>query len=75
MGRNLVWGTNHDSLLGVFMGLPAEQVFGRSRTWSRCFGCGSYERAVLTEGELLELCCNGCQKKMLPNNTQAIKGL
>ena len=55
--------------------------FGRSETESRVCGTGSRisakganNRSVSTEGELLDLCCNGCRKVMLPN-TQSIKGL
>jgi len=55
--------------------------FGRSGTESGVSGTGSGISAkgaddggVSTEGELLDLCCDGCRKVMLPN-TQSINGL
>jgi len=75
--------------LGSFGGvLPAELNSEKYRTGSGKFGSGSenlrsvsgnFERGaddggVLTEGDILDLCCDGVQKKMLPN-TQSIEGL
>src|SRR5882672_8940128 len=41
--------------------------FGISRTESGSFGCGANDGSVLTEGDVLESCYNGFQKKILPN--------
>src|SRR5882724_1279803 len=60
--------------LGGFHGVTGGRGSGGSRTESRGFGRGANDGSVLTEGELLDPCCNGCQKKMLPN-TQSIEGL
>src|SRR5882724_4766342 len=48
--------------------------FRGSGTESGGFGRGADDGSVSTEGELLDSCCDGCRKKMLPN-TQSIKGL
>src|SRR5882724_136830 len=50
-----------------FLGSTGGTDFRISRTGSRSFGRFADDRSVLTEGELLELCCDGCRKKMLPN--------
>src|SRR5882724_509972 len=57
-----------------FLGSTGGTDFRISRTGSGSFGRGADDGSVLTEGELLDLCCNGCWKKMLPN-TQSIEGL
>src|SRR5882724_7545253 len=57
-----------------FLGSTSGMDFGISRTVSRSFRRGADDESVSTEGELLDSCCDGCQKKMLPN-TQSIKGL
>ena len=57
--------------LGDFWGFTSRTGFGISGTGSRSFGSGANDGNFLTEGELLDLCCNGCQKKML-SNTQSI---
>jgi len=62
------------SCINDFQGVTGRTGFGISRTESRSFGSGADDRSVLMEGELLDSCCNGCQKKMLPN-TQSIEGL
>src|SRR5882724_11194176 len=59
--------------LGGFLGSTGGTDFALSRTGSRIFGRGADNGSVSTEGELLDLCCNSCQKKMLPN-TQSIEG-
>src|SRR5882724_3198514 len=60
--------------LGGFLGSTSGMDFGISGTGSRSFGRGADDGNVSTEGELLDLCCTGCWKKMLPN-TQSIEGL
>src|SRR5882724_7867159 len=57
-----------------FLGSTSGTDFGISGTESGSFRRGADDGNVLTEGELLDLCCDGCQKKMLPN-TQSIEGL
>ena len=57
-----------------FLGSTGGMDFGISRTGSGSFRRGANDGSVLTGGELLDSCCNGCQKKMLPN-TQSIEGL
>src|SRR5882724_7434944 len=57
-----------------FLGSTGRTDFGISRTGSGSFGRGADDGNVSTEVELLDLCCDGCRKKMLPN-TQSIKGL
>ena len=60
--------------LGVFLGSTSGMDFGIYGTGSGSLGRGADDVSVLTEGELLDSCCDSCQKKMLPN-TQSIKGL
>src|SRR5882724_2123231 len=60
--------------LGGFLGSTGGTNFGMSGTESRSFGRGADDGNVSTEGELLDSCCDGCRKKMLPN-TQSIEGL
>ena len=55
--------------MGLLVELDSEDL-GQSRS----FGSGANDRSVSMEGELLDSCCDGCQKKMLPN-TQSIEGL
>ena len=57
-----------------FQGFTGGMGFRISGTGSRSFGRGANDRSVLTEDELLDLCCDSCQKKMLPN-TESIEGL
>src|SRR5882724_4153436 len=60
--------------LGGDLGSTGGTGFRISGTGSGSFGRGADDGSVLTEGELLDLCCDGCWKKMLPN-TQSIEGL
>src|SRR5882672_4010407 len=60
--------------LGGFHGFTGGTDFGSSGTESGRFGGGADDGNVSTEGDILDLCCDGCQKKMLPN-TQSIEGL
>src|SRR5882724_7347129 len=60
--------------LGGFLGSTGRTGFGISGTGSGSFRKGANNGSVSTEGELLDSCCNGCQKKMLPN-TPSIEGL
>jgi len=60
--------------LGGFLSSTSGMDFGISRTGSGSFRRGANDGSVSTEGELLDSCCEGCQKKMLPN-TQSIEGL
>ena len=60
--------------LGGFCGVTSGTGFGISGTESGGFGSGANDRSVSIEGELLDSCCDGYQKKMLPN-TQSIEGL
>src|SRR5882724_1684369 len=60
--------------LGCSHGVTGGRGSRGSRTESGGFGKGADDRSVLTEGELLDSCCDSCRKKMLPN-TQSIKGL
>jgi len=53
-----------------FLGFTSRTGFRRSGISARGVDDGS----VLMEGELLDSCCDGCRKMMLPN-TQSIKGL
>src|SRR5882724_10514902 len=46
--------------LGGFWGFTGGTGFRISWTGSRSFRRGADDRSVLTEGELLDLCCNGC---------------
>jgi len=57
-----------------FRGVTGGRGSGGSGTESGGFGRGADDRSVSTEGELLDSCCDGCRKKMLPN-TQSIEGL
>jgi len=57
-----------------FCGVTSRTGFRRYGTESRSFGSGADDGSVLTEGELLDSCCDCCWKKMLPS-TQSIKGL
>jgi len=57
-----------------FHGVTGGTYFGRSRTGFGIFGGDAKNGGVSTEGELLDLYCDSCQKKML-TNTQLIKGL
>jgi len=41
----------------------------QDRVWS--FRSGADDRSVSTEGELLDSCCDGFQKKMLPIPSQS----
>ena len=57
-----------------FLGFTSGTGFRRSKTESEISGAGSRisangvdDGSVLTEDELLDSCCDGCQKKMLPN--------
>jgi len=62
---------------GYSQGFPwvtGRRGFRGSRTESRAFGRGADNRSVSTEGELLDSCCDGFRKEMLPN-TQSIKGI
>ena len=61
-------------ILGGFLGSTGGTNFGMSGTESGSFGRGADDGNVSTEGELLDSCCDGCRKKMLPN-TQSIEGL
>src|SRR5882724_4141490 len=58
----------------ALMRVTGRRGFRGSRTESGGFRRGANDRSVSTEGELLDSCCDGCQKKMLPN-TQSIEGL
>ena len=60
--------------LGGFLEFTGGTGFGRSGTGSGISAKGAHDGNVSTEGELLDLCCDGCQKMMLPN-TQSINGL
>ena len=67
--------------LGGFLGFTGGTGFRRSGTGSGISGAGSGIStrgidygSVLMEGELLDSCCDGCWKMMLPN-TQSIEGL
>src|SRR5882724_12561240 len=60
--------------LGGFRGVTSGKGSGGSGTESGGFRKGANGGSVSTEGELLDSCCNGCQKKMLPN-TPSIEGL
>ena len=60
--------------LGSFHGVTGRTGFRRSGTESGSLRSGADDISVSMEGELLDLCCNGCQKNMLPN-TQSIEGL
>src|SRR5882672_7715277 len=57
--------------LGGFRGFTGGTDFGSSGTE---FGRGADDGNVSTEGDVLDSCCDGCRKKMLPN-TQSIEGL
>jgi len=57
-----------------FLGSTGGTGFRISGTESGSFRRGADNGSVSTEGELLDSCCDGCQKKMLPN-TQSIEGL
>src|SRR5882724_11526070 len=56
--------------LGVYWRNRFQNIWDRVRKFQK----GANDGNVLTEGELLDLWWNGCQKKMLPN-TQSIEGL
>ena len=60
--------------LGGFRGFTGGTDFGSSGTESGGFGRGADDGSVSTEGDVLDSCCDGCRKKMLPN-TQSIEGL
>src|SRR5882672_4885507 len=60
--------------LGGFHGFTGGTDFGSFGTESRRFGRGADNGSVSTEGDILDSCCDGCQKKMFPN-TQSIEGL
>src|SRR5882724_4153348 len=60
--------------LGGFLGSTGGTDFRISGTVSGSFGSGADDGSVSTGGELLDSCCDGFRKKMLPN-TQSIKGL
>jgi len=49
-----------------FWGFTGRMGFGISGTGSGSFGRGANVGSALKEGELLDLCCDGCRKKMLP---------
>jgi len=57
-----------------FLGSTGRMGFGISGTGFGSFRRGADDGSVSTEGELLDSCCDGCRKKMLPN-TQSIEGL
>src|SRR5882724_7422530 len=57
-----------------FLGSTGGMDFGISGTGSGSFGRVADDGSVSTGGELLDSCCDSCQKKMLPN-TQSIEGL
>src|SRR5882672_4754600 len=57
-----------------FRGFTGGIDCGSSGTESGRFGKGADDGSVSTEGDVLDLCCDGCRKKMLPN-TQSIEGL
>src|SRR5882724_3376699 len=59
---------------GGFHGVTSGMGSGGSGAESGGFGRGADDGSVSTEGELLDSCCDGCRKKMLPN-TQSIEGL
>ena len=54
-----------------FHGVTGGKGSGGSGTESRGFGRDADDGSVSTEGELLDLCCDGCQKKMLPIPSQS----
>ena len=60
--------------LGGFHGFTSRTDFRRSGTGSGRFGRGADNGSVSMEGDVLDSCCDSCQKKMLPN-TQSIEGL
>jgi len=57
-----------------FLGFTGGTGFRRSGTGSGIYARSVDDRSVSMEGELLDLCCDSCQKMMLPN-TQSIEGL
>src|SRR5467141_1192773 len=60
--------------LGGFRGFTGRTDFGSSGTESGSFRRDADDGSVLKEGDILDSCCDGFRKKMLPN-TQSIEGL